>query len=93
MFGLFAGRGKRVERRLLCFGPVNDGDESPVGGLGDVMEVRVFRAKGQKRIVPEVERFDKISNLRDAGRRGMRQDLVEAGGVRYHLRSEGRRSR
>ena len=67
MFGLY-GTGetwlgaKGIERRVLCFASdTNGGDdgEKTSGNIqGDIMEVKVYRSKGRKRIQPEVQSFD-----------------------------------
>ena len=45
--------GKPVyERQAFCFGKAGQ-QRQPKGAMDDVMEVRVFRSKGRKRIVPE----------------------------------------
>ena len=62
MFGLYcAGEswlGKPgIEKRVFCFAGEGYGTGQVNGGrdrLGDVMEVRVYRAKGRKRIWPEL---------------------------------------
>ena len=65
MFGLYkSGKvfdGRRyLEQRVLCF--ASDGaPESPAEGsasLGPLMEVRVYRSKGRKRIMPEAEQYE-----------------------------------
>ena len=88
MFGLYTAKDQRVERRVLCFGPASDELESMAGGLGDTMEIKVFRAKGRKRIVPEVERFDiGASSRKQGGRKGGPHDSVEGGGIRSSFHS------
>lgn len=42
------------ERRVLCFG---SGDGDSKNSLGDVMEMRVYRSRGRKRIQPVLESF------------------------------------
>ena len=43
-----------IRRRVLCFGPeTENGNKHASNNLGDVIEVRVFRSKGRKRIKPE----------------------------------------
>lgn len=66
MFGLF-NTGKifssqrAVEKRVLCFAS-NDGNaqHNTVESLGDVMEIRVFRSKGRKRVRPTIEDSRKV---------------------------------
>ena len=60
MFGLYASPGMRggVERRVLAFGPASEGgDELLLESQRDFMEVKVFRSKGRKRVVPEAKEF------------------------------------
>ena len=60
MFGLFkpdrsSGLAKEaiLQRRSLCFGPDIAGlDNRALSNLSDVMEIKVFRSKGRKRIKP-----------------------------------------
>ena len=60
MFGLFASPGGRgVERRSLAFGPPTEEGDPTLGFLDDVMEVRVFRSKGRRRVVPEVKEYQR----------------------------------
>ena len=57
MFGLFACPGGRgVERRVLTFGPVSGGMPEP-GSFDDFMEVRVYRSRGRRRVIPEVNEY------------------------------------
>ena len=69
MFGLFAssGGGRGIERRSLAFSPrfedSGGGRASMPGVLDDVMEVRVFRARGRKRITPEVTRYHRTQSM------------------------------
>ncbi|MDI1486748.1 MAG: hypothetical protein OHK93_006009 [Ramalina farinacea] len=51
MWGIFAGDDGRMERRDFFWGKQTDGGTS-------LMEVRVFRARGRKRVVPEVGRWE-----------------------------------
>ena len=54
MFGLYASPdGRGVERRVLTFGPASDGESVP-GTLEDFMEVRVYRSRRRRRVVPVV---------------------------------------
>ena len=57
MFGLYASPdGRGVERRVLTFGPASDGESVP-GSLEDFMEVRVYRSRGRRRVIPEVNEY------------------------------------
>lgn len=72
MFGLFRGPGGEMERRVLSFQPEEDDGSGMV--RNDVMEVRVYRAKGRRKAIAEVEPFDtgdsRVSNslgIKDSG--------------------------
>ena len=55
MFGLFRTKnGEAIERRGFCFTRQAQGDL----GANGLLEIRVFRSKGRKRIEPELETFD-----------------------------------
>jgi len=67
MFGVYeAGEswlGERgVEKRVFCFASEDYGkrrcDGGDGAGAGDVMEVKVYRSNGRKRIWPEVDEFE-----------------------------------
>lgn len=68
MFGIFKpGRSSRlakeatVQRRVLCFGPdIGDLDNHGVDSLSDVMEIKVFRSKGRRRIKPDVQPLQSV---------------------------------
>ena len=47
------------ERRALTFAKAKRGS-LPKGAMDDVMEVRVFRSKGRKRVVPEPNGVPKV---------------------------------
>ncbi|KAL9101786.1 MAG: hypothetical protein Q9163_002982 [Psora crenata] len=62
MFGLYdtgftKGNKPVVERRALCFADAGGHADGPPGSLSNVMEVRVFRSKGRKRVSPELKCF------------------------------------
>ena len=56
-----------LERRVLCF-------KSEIGisktGYGDVMEMRVYRSRGRKRIPPVVEPFHELYHGNGKNRAG-----------------------
>ena len=73
MFGLFhpgsgPSKGNRLEQRVFCFGPDRPlGDEPPsLDNLNDVIETKVFRSKGRKRIKSEVEGYQTVSGKTNA---------------------------
>ena len=63
MFGLFKPdrssgllKGALLQRRVLCFGTDITGlDNRALDHLSDVMEIKVFRSKGRKRIKPDYQ--------------------------------------
>ena len=76
MFGLFdsghsVAKKPSVERRILCFGPEsrNVGLHS-LGNLSDVMEVKVFRSKGRKRITPQIQELQNLPGGQYAAKKG-----------------------
>lgn len=70
MFGLFKpsrssglARGATLQRRVFCFGPDNVGLVDPdVDSLSDVMEIKVFRSKGRKRIKADVQTLQNVGH-------------------------------
>ncbi|KAL9639943.1 MAG: hypothetical protein Q9164_000612, partial [Protoblastenia rupestris] len=92
MFGLYdtgITRGKKpvIEHRVLCFTPLRAEDDVAPNSLSNVMEIRVFRAKGRKRVSPELRPFHgPPSDAKDGKQKAPRQnamsdgiDLVNAG--------------
>lgn len=67
MFGLFspgprAFKHSLVERRALFFGTHDERvDTLTLDSLNDVMEIKVFRSRGRRRIDPEVQDFHELS--------------------------------
>ncbi|MCJ1474936.1 hypothetical protein MMC13_003596 [Lambiella insularis] len=60
MFGLYRGRNGEIERRVLSFGPEDDSS----GAVSiDIMEVRVYRSKGRRKAIAEVEPFESEKRL------------------------------
>ncbi|KAF2502703.1 hypothetical protein BU16DRAFT_554749 [Lophium mytilinum] len=83
MFGLYErpedeyGR-KRVEKRALFFGGKDDkGKEVHWDDAAAFMEVRVYRAKGRKRVPRQLEEFGK--SFHAGQRQGIENRLVDAG--------------
>ena len=84
MFGLFASQGVdkgkgSVEKRVLCFSS-QDASEQSTGSdpLGDVLEVKVYRSKGRKRIKSQVQDFKKFG----IGNNLIRDSTKQNGGIR-----------
>lgn len=46
-----------VERRILCFGRGAKPGENPAVDSSDVMEIKIYRAKGRMRIKPQIDEF------------------------------------
>lgn len=74
MFGLYdSGHGTPLspglERRVLCFTSDLENGRMP-DTLSDVMEIKVFRSKGRKRVRPTVQEFtapaSKVRNLKNS---------------------------
>ncbi|KAI9703677.1 MAG: hypothetical protein M1836_007447 [Candelina mexicana] len=66
-----------VEKRVLYFARELDEELTPeTADLGDMMEIRVFRSKGRKRMKKSVEKLDDTLQYRAT------QDLVNEGQVR-----------
>ena len=62
MFGLYdSGESwmgeSGVERRILCFGRGAKPGENMAADLEDIMEIKIYRARGRKRIKPRVDDF------------------------------------
>lgn len=72
-----------IEMRALCFGSEPEKAAKPhPNGLEDVMEIKVYRSKGRKRIPPQVQNFRDMSSM--AARKSSKQG--DAGGVKsVHL--------
>lgn len=63
MFGLFGVGERRIEKRVLCFSP-----REKDGRVSDgVVEIRIHRASGRKRIEREVESFEETKLANNAG--------------------------
>ena len=89
MFGLFDaepgwfGEGG-VEKRAFCFARERGGEAVNEGGLGDVLEVRVFRSKGRRRTEPEMGRFAQ-SALGDEASGGGEQQNNNGGRIKFDI--------
>lgn len=55
---------RAIERKVLCFGPDEDAGSNDIkagNDLGQVMEIRVYRAKGRKEMRPHVREGQQAS--------------------------------
>ena len=88
MFGLFRGPQGGLERRVLSFA-AETGSER--GIHKDMMELRVYRAKGRRRMPIELEEFEAgangVSKARDLKGAGMRYDFLLLHLYQQHLAS------
>lgn len=88
MFGLFKpdrcsglAKGATLQRRSLCFGPdIADLDNRALCNLSDVMEIKVFRSKGRKRIKPDVQTLQSVGISPTIEKKRSRQQA--AGGIK-----------
>ena len=59
------------ERRVLCFSPEAGTVQSKVlDSLHDVIEIKVFRSKGRKRIRPEIEMYQSSPGVQRSDKKG-----------------------
>lgn len=81
MFGLYESiqgqgfiRQALIERRVLCFSPeaVDTGKFAP-DNLRDVMEIKVFRSKGRKRISPDIQEYQSPPSVQHVDKKGAQQ--------------------
>ena len=90
MFGLFSPGPSpfphsEIERRALCFGP-NHSNSSVFtwDNLNDVLEVKVFRSKGRKKIAPKLEEFQNLAGKANVDKN--KSQLHSSGnGIKYVL--------
>ena len=83
MFGLFdsiQGRGfvrqSLIERRVLCFTPEAIGRGKLVTDhLNDLMEIKVFRSKGRKRIMPDIQEYQSSPGVQHVDKKGPQQQV------------------
>lgn len=88
MFGLFKAdrssglvKGASLQRRVLCFGSDIAGiDNRALDHLSDVMEIKVFRSKGRKRIKPDSQSIQSVGMSPSIDRKKSRQQA--AGGIK-----------
>jgi hypothetical protein len=81
MFGLYdsvQGRGfirqGLIERRVLCFSPEAAETGKYTGdNLRDVMEIKVFRSKGRKRINPDIQEYQSSPGVQHVDKKGAQQ--------------------
>lgn len=85
MFGLYdSGRSitsqPAIERRVLCFAPESrDIDQTGADNTSNVLEVKVFRSKGRKRIHPQIHQYCGLAGRKNADRKALQQQTE--GGV------------
>lgn len=88
MFGLFRpdrssrlAKGATLQRRVLCFGPdIANFDNRALYNLSDVMEIKVFRSKGRKRIKPDVQTLQSVGISPNIDKKRSQQQA--AGGIK-----------
>ena len=88
MFGLFkpgrssgVAKGSNLQRRVLCFGPdIVDPDNRGHDNLSDVMEIKVFRSKGRKRIKPDMQPLQSVGISPSIDKKG--SQLQAGGGIK-----------
>ena len=88
MFGLFTAdrssslvKGASLQRRVLCFGSDIAGiDSRALDHLSDVMEIKVFRSKGRKRIKPDFQSIQSFGMSPSMDRKKPQQRA--AGGIK-----------
>ena len=88
MFGLFtpgrsSGLAKEttLQRRVLCFGPdIAETNNSGADNLGDVMEIKVFRSRGRRRVKPDVQTLQSTGIPQNIDRKRSQQQA--AGGIK-----------
>ena len=81
MFGLYDSvqgrdfiRQALIERRVLCFSPeAVDTGKFASDNLGDVMEIKVFRSKGRKRISPDIQEYQSSPSAQHVDKKGTQQ--------------------
>ncbi|KAF6237127.1 hypothetical protein HO173_004595 [Letharia columbiana] len=87
MFGLFKpghssalARGTTLQQRVLCFGPDTAGlDNGALDNLSDVMEIKVFRSKGRKRVKPGFQTIQSVGISPNIDKKKSQQQAV--GGI------------
>lgn len=81
MFGLYKSvqgqgfiRQAFIERRVLCFSPeAVDTGKFASDNLRDVMEIKVFRSKGRKRISPDIQEYQSPPSVQHVDKKGAQQ--------------------
>jgi hypothetical protein len=90
IFGLFDSsvgganmKQSTIERRVLCFAPdAGDGGNRKFASddLGEVMEIRVFRSKGRKRVQPDLQEYQSQPGAAHVDKKGAQQQAK--GGIK-----------
>lgn len=88
MFGLFKpgrssglAKGATLQRRVLCFGSdIASVDNHALHNLSDVMEIKVFRSKGRKRMRPDLQTLQSVGIPSGIDRKKSQQQ--PAGGIK-----------
>lgn len=88
MFGLFKAdrsfgleQGASLQRRVLCFASDVTGiDNRALDRLSDVMEIKVFRSKGRKRVKPDFQSIQSVGMSPRIDRK--KPQLQAAGGIK-----------
>ncbi|KAK4693180.1 hypothetical protein P7C71_g4170, partial [Lecanoromycetidae sp. Uapishka_2] len=93
MFGLFDSsvgganvRQSMIERRVLCFAPeAGHHSNSRFGSdnLGEVMEIKVFRSKGRKRVQADLKEYQSSPGMPHIDKKGAQQ--TAKGGIKCVL--------
>lgn len=90
MFGIFDSsvgganvKQSMIERRVLCFAP--DAEAGGIGqmewnNLNEVMEIRVFRSKGRKRVEPVLQEYQSRPGVPHVDKKGAQQ--TAKGGIK-----------
>ena len=83
MFGVFDGGrnekgSKKLERRVLSFAGIDDKVRAKEAAFGNMMELKVYRSRGRRRVKPEVENFGNAAVGTDV----VSKKQAKGGGVR-----------
>ena len=81
--GVIRGTKPVVEQRVLCFDHADGENVAAPGGLSNMMEVKVFRSNGRKRILPELKPFQGVSSVLREDNQKAPRPTVAGGGIAY----------
>ena len=81
MFGIFERiqiernvRKSFFERRVLCFGTEDESVQNEVpDSLSGLMEIKVFRSSGRKRIEPEIQDYQSSLGVQRSDKKGTKR--------------------